>query len=257
MQTYQETLTKLGLTKDQSAVYSALLKKSPLPNSKIAIEVGIKRPLCHLVVEQLINLGLITKIDKKVATFIPNHPNNLKKILEDKIKSINETQQELDIRIGEMVSDYNIQINEPYVEFREGVSGLKYLYDDIIKEKKDIKLIRSTLDSDNKELLTIVLDQIQKQVKNNIHVRGITPLMGDTIQTVIQRDTERLTTRKIVKKEDLSTPAQILIYGDKVGITSFKEPMITTITYNEPIRETMEKIFEFIWDKGINPEDLI
>src|SRR5690606_28782729 len=43
-------------------------------------------------------------------------------------------------------------------------------------------------------------------------------------------------------------PAQIIIYGNKVAFTSFKDCMITTIIEDKSICTSMKTIFEKLWE---------
>ena len=251
---YNEILKKIGLSDGESLVYSLLLKEGSLPAGKIAIKAGLKRGLCYKILDQLLENGLIEKIDKKVAIFTPKHPSLIKKIIEDKEESILNAKKEFELTLGSLVSDYNMQLGEPYVEFKEGLDGLKYLYEDINTEKKDIELIRSPYDNDRPGFDQLISEQIKKQVRLQIHTRAITPKVHDSIETTTKFDEERLTERRLVSKEDLMIPAQIIIYGDKVAITSFKDYLMTTIIYNPNIKETFEKIFEFMWEKASEPK---
>jgi sugar-specific transcriptional regulator TrmB len=246
-----EILTKIGLSEGESLVYSLLLKEGSLPAGKIAIKAGLKRGLCYKILDQLLANGLIEKIDKKVAIFTPKHPSLIKKIIENKENEILNAKKEFELTLGNMVSEYNMQLGEPYVEFKEGLDGLKYLYGDINTEKKNIKLIRSPYDNDRPGFDELIKDQIRKQVRLQIYTKAITPKMHDSLETTTKFDMERLTERRMVPKESLLIPAQIIIYGDKVAITSFKDYLMTTIIYNPNIKETFEKIFEFMWEKAL------
>jgi hypothetical protein len=59
---------------------------------------------------------------------------------------------------------------------------------------------------------------------------------------------ERNITRKVVPKEKLELPSQIIIYNNTVSITSLKKEVITTIIENEDIAQTFKKLFNYLWD---------
>lgn len=48
--------------------------------------------------------------------------------------------------------------------------------------------------------------------------------------------------------EKLNIPAQVIVYGDKVAITNFKESMITVAVESKYIAETFRLMFEYMWD---------
>lgn len=73
--------------------------------------------------------------------------------------------------------------------------------------------------------------------------------MPDTFEKM-RFDNERLTTRRIIPKEMLDIRAQIIIYADKVAITTYDAPFITIIIENKIIKTTFASMFEYIWEKS-------
>jgi hypothetical protein len=51
----------------------------------------------------------------------------------------------------------------------------------------------------------------------------------------------------------LNNPAQVVIYGNKVALTSFGDCMITTIIEDPSITKTFNMLFEVLWSK--HPKD--
>ncbi len=210
--------------------------------------------MAYKVIDQLLDLGLVERIDTaKVALFAPTHPDRLTDLITKKQESLRIAEQSIKSVLGNMVSDYNLYSGKPNIRFYEGPQGVQTLYDDILLEKKDILLIRSPFDDSRPELADMVNKQIHSQKKNGIKTRAITPIGSSSISTAIHEDKERLVTRCLISKENFSLPAQILIYGDKVALTSYKEFLVTTIIQNPDIRETFETIFNHIW-KGAEKE---
>lgn len=249
-QKYSDFLQKAGLTADQATIYEALLRGGVMPARKISLISGMKRPMAYKVIDQLIELGLIEKIDKKVALFAPAHPDKVADIIIRRQDALRVAEQSFKGILGSLTSDFNLYSGKPNVRFYEGVSGVETLYDDILLEKKDILLIRSPFDDSKPELAQLVNKQIKRQVEANIHTRAITPVVETSINTAIEQDTARLVTRCLISKDNFMIPAQILIYGDKVALTSYKDFFVTTIIQNPDIKETFEMMFNYIWNKA-------
>jgi len=247
---YQEFLEKAGLSPDQAKIYELLVKNGPMPARKISLQSGMKRPYCYKIVDQLIALGLVEKIDKKVNLFAPAHPDKVSDLIVKRQESLRIAEQSLKSVLGNLVSDYNLYSGKPNVRFYEGIAGVQALYDDVILEKKDILLIRSPFDDARPDLAKLVEKQLIKQVEVGIHTRAITPVVEDSLVTALQHDNERLVTRCLVPKEGFMIPAQIMVYADKVALTSYGEYLVTTIIQNRDIRETFSLIFEYMWSKA-------
>lgn len=247
---YKDFLAGAGLSKEQAEIYEILLKNGVLPARKISLLTNMKRGLCYKVIDQLLVLGLIEKIDKKVALFSPAHPQRLTEVLEKRKESIQLAEQSLNTVLGNMVSDYNMYSGRPNTRFYEGITGIENLYEDILLEKKPIKLIRSPFDDKGPELAKIVEHQLKKQVEAGIETRAITPHAPDSEVTMKLEDSVRKVSRVLLPKERLSIPAQIIIYGDKVALTSYGEFMVTTIIQNPDIKTTFDALFEILWAEG-------
>lgn len=150
---------------------------------------------------------------------------------------------------GTLASNYNLLFGKPNVQFYEGIERLNLIYDDILEINQNISIISSpTIDEDRQEVLHIIKKQIEKQVAQNIKTRAITPFSeGQKTSTPISEDEKYLITRKIVPAEKLKIPAQIIIYGDKVAITNFKETIISVLIESKYITETFRIMFDYIW----------
>ena len=243
-------LIESGLSEEQAFIYDALLEKGPQKASALSKWTGIKNGLTYKVLDQLKSMGLVVERGGKgtVAVFTASHPSLLLGNIERKEKEISLAKDILSKSLGGLVSKYNLIAGKPNVQFYEGVNGLEKIYEDIILEGKDILLIQSPFDSDIPEIDTIVQKQIKRQVSKNIHAKALTPHIDTTKEWVQHHDEKNLVTRHIIQKGELEIPAQILIYGKKVGISSVKNPLISTIIEDENITQTFKAMFEYMWN---------
>lgn len=248
---YKDFLYRAGLTSDQALIYEIFMKNGIMPARKMSLISGLKRPFCYKVIDQLLAFGLIEKIDKKVALFTPTHPSRLADLISKKQESLDIAKQSINSVLGNLVSDYNLYSGKPNVRFFEGIAGVEAVYDDILLEKKNILLFRSPFDSDQPALEKLVMKQIEKQVEAGIHTKAITPLVEDSIKTAIALDEKKLVTRCLVPKDLFMIPAQVIVYGDKVAITSYKDFFVTSIIQNPDIAETFSIMFNFIWNQTV------
>ncbi len=114
---------------------------------------------------------------------------------------------------------------------------------------QDIFVISSPADQGKHGVLHLIKEQIQKQVVKNIKTRAITPHRpGQVLTAPVYDDEKFLIERKIVPAEKLKIPAQIIIYGDRVGITNFRETIITIQIESKYIAETFRIMFEYMWE---------
>lgn len=245
----ENILIQAGLSEEQAQAYQALLDRGPQRASDLSKWTGIKRGLIYKVLEQLESMGLISKKGGPgtVAVFSPSHPSLLLSNIERKEKEIALTKEMLTSSLGSLSSKFNLITGKPNVQFFEGLDGIQKVYDELVFEKKDILLIQSPFDAEIKEIDSMVQKQIEKQVAHNIHTKAITPLIETTKEWVKNKDSKNLVTRCIIPNGIFEIPAQIIIYSNKVGISSMKEPIITSIIEDKNISDTFKMIFEYIW----------
>ncbi len=247
-----EVLEQLGLSHEQSLVYLALLEHGYLKAGSIPRYTNLKRGLIYKILEQLIELGLVEKhgSDSEVARFAPLSPEGLRVFVENEFSRAREREEMLDSVFGNLKSQFNLLSGKPSVMYYEGINGLKKLYADINYTGDNILLIRSHFDNSYPEIGEVVVQQIKEQVANNIHTRALTPFVKETKNSVLMNDKNNLVERRILEKDELKVPSQIIIYGKKVSFTSFEKEIATSIIEDESVSTTMRVIFEHLWNKN-------
>ena len=248
---YKKILSAAGLSDGQTAVYLWLLESGSSSAKAISSKTMIGRALTYKVLDQLIALGLVEKKETsgKVTTFLSLHPQKLWEIASTRKKAAANALENLDSIFPALTSAYNLLLGKPNVQFYDGVDGLKQVYDDILKVGKDILIISSPLGKTDPNILSFIRVQIEKQAKAGIHTRALTPRSQETVtEERAKEDKDNLIERKIVSSEKFPVPAQIIIYGEKVAITNFRENIITVVTDSKYIAETFRIIFEYMWE---------
>lgn len=141
MDSYKEYLQLAGLSRDQALVYEYLLKQGMLPASKIAVGVKtIERTLVYKVLDRLTELGLVLKKDQpgKVAVFEVAHPMKLSELVENQIQKAERAKQAMEFISPTLLSDFNLNVGKPGVEFYEGLDGGIRALKDSLKARGDI-----------------------------------------------------------------------------------------------------------------------
>lgn len=245
-----------GLSLEQAKIYLYLLSNGLSPAKQIARKTSIGRALTYKILEQLIELNLILKRQDigKIALFIPQHPRNIKEMLESQKQSLGHASADFNTIFGTLSSEFNALAGKPNIQFYEGVAGIERVHEDILDIGKDILVISSPIHQGKQEVLHLIKEQIEKQVVKNIRTRAITPHSNGQVVTTtpIEDDEKYLITRKKVPAEKLNIPAQIIVYGDKVAITNFKETIINVVMESKYIAETFKILFEYVWEHGEN-----
>lgn len=244
-------LEQIGLNPEQAKVYLSLVSSGELPARKIALESRVNRSLVYKILKQLVELGLIIESAKpgSVSTFNALHPSKLHTLIKRKEEDLKIADHALHEAVSTLGAQFNLACGKPTVRFYEGVEGLKILSKDILHTKSDIKLIRSPLDNNTDELIPVWSKNREAIREAGIKIKLIVPIKN-TPSTISKGDDEKyLTERRRVPRTELNNPAQVIIYGNKVALSSFADCMITTIIEDQNIRKTFNMLFDALWDK--------
>ena len=233
-----EELTSIGLKPEQAETYLLLLNKGSSTAGKLASLSSLTRPMVYKLLDELVNMALVEKIEEpgRVTTFQCAHPLKLRSLIDQKRSEVEQKNLALEGVLGQLVSDYTAMSNRPGVRILQGLSGIDELYEDILNEAQPICLIRSPKDDHFPDLYSKVLKQI------------ITPFVDETLDELNETDPANLVTRRLTNMDTFNIPAQIIIYADKVAITAFDNELITTIIQNDAISSTFSITFDFLWN---------
>lgn len=245
---YEQHLQAAGLSKDQAIIYEILVREGALPASTIARIARLPRTLSYAILQQLENLELVEKkkASGSVTTFSPAHPFNLQTLARTRVTEAQDASTAVDGALAALISQFNTTIGQPGIRILEGTQGLRDLYANVLRERQPILLIRSPNDNNFSEAKEILKKHIAEQARVGISVRAITRERPGTREEMLVVDKKRRMVRRTL--HNFRPPAQVLIYGNKVAITSYNDQIISTIIENKDINQTFRLIFEVIWN---------
>lgn len=244
-------LEQIGLTTEQAKIYLCLVSSGTLTARKIAIETMVNRSLVYKILKELIEFGLIIETDnpKLTSTFTALHPSKLHLLVKKKETDFKLADEALHEAVSMLGSQFNLTCNKPSVRFYEGLEGIRILNKDIIHTKSDIKWIRSPLDNNTDELEPLSIKNRDRMREANIKIKLIVPIKNTPSSVTPEEDQKYLTERRRVPRNELNNPAQVIIYGNKVALTSFSDCMITTIIEDRDIAKTFDMLFDVLYNK--------
>jgi sugar-specific transcriptional regulator TrmB len=237
-----EILREFGLSDTQIICYQSLLSYGPGSAQEIANRLNIKRTTAFMALNSLIELKLVEHPDKQYEI---SNPDILKKMLKSRQQKNLQISQNISNILPSMLSQYKLSHKRPGIIYKEGLSGLKTLFDDIIKTKEEILIFPSDFDRLDVKVSQFIDQQILRQQLSGIKVRVLYP--SDKKENI---DINILKNKNVKIKEfgSKSYKSQIIIYGNKLAITNFHPEILTTIILNEDISDTYKSIFENIWN---------
>jgi sugar-specific transcriptional regulator TrmB len=248
MTPFEDVLNQAGLDELESKTYNTLLSNGALTILELSKKSSLKRTNLYNVLVALEKKGLVTKISEyKKTKYLPNSPRQIQELLKVHENQIDLAKNTFEVLIDNLQSQYNLISHKPVISYLEGTNGLQKLYDDILDVGKDICLVRSTYDDKRADVDKLVQKQITAQVKRNIHARVVGPPEQDAKALYKEYDKIRLVEERFVPNFFFNLPAQVVIYGHKVAITTIRKEIIITLIDNKEINESFKILFEFVW----------
>ncbi len=243
-------LIQIGLTEKQAKVYACLLEHGLSPARLIIFKTDLKRGITYEVIEQLIKLNLIEKIEDrgKIALFRTTHPNNLELFFEKKKKEIEDTEKFLKNEMGSFVSMYNLLSGKPNVRFFEGEEGMTEVINDSLDSTETIlqyidnEMVHKYLPKENEEY-------VKHRIKKGIHKKMLSP-DSEYIREHAKAMNPEFTELRIIKNSfPFNTVMQI--YDNKISyITLSENKKIGVILEDNDIANMHKILFNLNWENG-------
>lgn len=237
MELYKE-LQKIGLNEKEAKVYLALLELGRASVLRISKKAGLKRPTVYLILDSLIEKGLIILMPKEKKNFyIAEKPLKFLDLLKEREKNLKEL-------LPNLSALYQKGEYKPDIRYYEGKEALENIYMEIIKAPEiwffatSAKLFNETYP----EIYEMGLAIFERQ---KTKTREIVSSELFDLKYAKKYNNPPLRNIRVLPK-DLIWHADSAIYEGKLAIFSLKK-FFAIIIENEDIVESYKTIFELCW----------
>jgi sugar-specific transcriptional regulator TrmB len=249
---YSKTLRQSGLRDKEAVVYDILLQSGTLPAADVIKKSGFKRGIVYKTLYDLEEKGLASQLTiKKKLHFRAEHPYKLSEFVENKLLEAQNNQLTLQTYLPQLISAFKTTENKPGVKIYEGLSGIKEVYNDTLKEGKEIWAILQTADVDPKVYQWLNGTYAKKRAKAGIQAKVIIAEDENSKEYVQKNSSEKRDTR-VVPKDKFPIGIEVDIYGAKVAFINFQNgrDLVGIIVQNELIADTMRAMFMLAWERA-------
>ena len=246
-----DILKKAGLNEAQDLVYNTLLKNGAMTPAEIANQTGQSRENCYAIAKKLVEMGVIEQTDDKKSKYRVLNPSALETLAEKRRKVVAKNEKFVKENISSLLDIFYANNEMPGARTLEGIEGVKEVFKDNLRVKKDIYFIRTTADkvlsgAEGKDFLH---NYREKLPLLGIHTYGLTPVTKEAIKKVkTGRDEAVNFHRTWMPEEDYTAPVEIQVYGCKVALISFGETEMATIIASPVIAEAMRQIIKIMME---------
>ncbi len=238
------TLQKLGLTEKEAKVYLANLELGPAKIPAIAEKSGIKRTTVYVIINSLIQKGLVSFFQsKKTKKFIAEEPRKISLLLKEKQDILKKIMPELEALVKTKKE------KRPEVRFYKGQQGC-------------VNILEQSLEKPNSEVLFIgSVNDIYKVISKEYDLYHYIPTRLKKkikFKALFFKDKEALELKKIEKKElrqikflpqSYFFPSSMLIFQDKIALVSSEKEFIGVMIQSPDLAEMEKQKFKLLWDK--------
>ena len=240
-----QILQKLGLNAAQTKTYLLLVRHGKQTPPQVAEEIGETRTNAYNLLNQLTRIGLVEKSSENRTFYQAKNPSVLKQLLVKRNQELGKTSTELSAILPSLQSTYRLTHNQPGVVQAEGTEALQLIYDDIIKNVNEPLIFASAYDRDDPETNRIIDEQIARQQSAGLRSSVIISKLSYSKTELEQLKKQQVTVRQVLSDE---IPAQIMIYGDNIAFTAFRNGINSTVITNPEIAQSMRAIFRTLWE---------
>ena len=239
MKNLLSTLFDLGIEEKQAKVYLAALELGQASVQELAVKSGVKRTSIYNFLNEMKVRGLVSDIRRgRKVILIPENPHNLKLKAEQVAKSLSDV-------VPELMSIFNLPGNKPKISYYEGIEGLKKIYEDTLRIPSqplygfmDVEEMFKVMGED------YMWNYAKRRTELGIHYQVIVKRDSYTKELLGKNKTQD---REVKVVEKLKLDTEIDIYGDKVGIYSFRPPYAGVIIEDKAINQTMMSVWRLLW----------
>lgn len=240
----KQTLENIGLEPKEVALYLACLELGEARASDVAQMSKVSRTSCYDVLEALKKKGLLTRFEKrKIQYYRAEDPV----ILKEKAASLSRAMQSAFPELKSLYKKGSIK-NKPKVKFYEGRSGIREMFQNILKEKnlKHYDIIASQEDWLNVDR-KFFNDFRKKRAEKKIFTRLIFRESPEAREHMRKQKEYFGETKILTQGEVPEYSSGILIFSDKVIFTAPRKEYVSVLIESREIAEIMKFIFEFMW----------
>lgn len=249
---FQKQLKRLGLTVTQSNVLDFLFEQGERKASHIAKAIHQPRGAIYKALEELINQGLVEKIDKdkRISTFRALHPRNLEKLIEQKEHLLRQEKTLFAELLPGIISSYNLTINRPGVKFYEGEAGFKKILYDTLSSKTDIYMMINRDELEKEEVFRRLNDEYREKRERVGVKKKILRICEGSCRRKERQDKKYkdITEIKCINQKLSPFKAIIQIYDKKISYQLINSSnLVSVLIEDEHIYQLHKTFFELIW----------
>lgn len=250
-----QLLEKLGLTKGEIKVFTALIDLGSTTAGAIIKNTGLQRSAVYFCLDSLIRKGLVSYIIKNNRKYFEaNKPESLSELLKERKKEIEKQEKELKKFIPVLFEKKKLIEKEQEAKVYEGWKGVLNAFFDALEPLKkgdEAYAFSPTADyggANSKQVRRLITRVRLERARKKIKLRMI---MCEDLKTTLGKDQEKTpqTEVRYLPKREIN-PAVVNIYGDTTLIALWAKVPLAFSIKNKDTASSFKNYFELLWKQA-------
>lgn len=247
-----EVLSKLGLSENEAALYSLMLRRPKSTVQEMAAQAPFSRTMLYHVLNQLTQRGLASATKEEWRTvYIAENPQRLYQLLNEKEEVFAEDSQEIRKIIPELKNKYRLAGQRPDVHIFEGLQEYKRALDDIIVSQPDLICAYTHPSNILKPGIEFRESSERKRIAKKIQKKLLLFKSEAAEKAIKKMDYNDHTQLRLITNKPESFTVDFQLYSGKILYTTYvdREPM--AILIEDQLLYTMQKnLFDALWQQS-------
>lgn len=238
-----EILRSIGLSDGEIKVYRAILDIGFAQISEINTKVNINRRNIYDILNRLIEKGLINYAEENnKKKFHITHPNKLIGFIEEKKKELDNSKENIEKEIPEILQKFNATKPQIRTEVYTGVEGMKAYFEDSLNYPETYWIGGGRYLPKKYPNFFVPWNKRRVKLKIKWHY-----LMRYELRE--EYKPFQFEEVKFLPKEFSGAPTVIGIFGNKVAQLLLGEEIFVFVTESKELAENYKNYFNFLWNK--------
>jgi sugar-specific transcriptional regulator TrmB len=241
----QTTLINIGLTPGQAKAYLVLVQSGTISPPALAVKTNETRSNAYKILERLAEIGLATKVTDSAKTqYRSANPIALEALAKKHRDEALNQEKRIKDALPTLLSYFYTYSEQPGVRFFQGKDGILQIFDDMLRTRQDIYLVRSP--ADDKFFDREFFNSFRaKRAKLGIQTFAVTPDVKDMPRDYAI-DTRNMFFRTVIPETAYTASVEWDVYGDKLAIISYGQEAIGMIIESPQIAESFRQLFSLV-----------
>jgi sugar-specific transcriptional regulator TrmB len=239
-------IQEIGLSEKESRIYIGLMELGEATAQQLAMKTGLNRATAYIILEELMQRRLISKINKQKKTYFTiEHPSQILELL-------HKEKDQIEIRINlakklmpELEMLETITGERAKVKFFEGKDGIKMIQKEIIRSNP--KIIDQIFDINRAVEEFPVSENDHRQISRKREIGGRSLVIYDPKKPIPYLPPFSAKQTRYMPQNKILFHAEIVLYNDKAVLMGARQKLMAIMVQNKEIVDGLRFLFELAW----------